>query len=313
MGILNDVNDLAHIGSNQTNLQKFVKSALDFVLKNNLSGLNLYWKTVNWNIYDNLSAKADILMLAKELYRSFKPNNLLLTSSFTETYTEIYDFVALSPYFDFMQFDKLQKVDEIIKLGVPSKKIIIELNNNIWSDRVGKFTLSDFNSFLNSFKVYLTYREMCDLLSNNKIISKEYDMNAEEMVARYIDTESKEVYSIRYKNTRILANTTRRAMRRNLGGVCITSIVADDAEGRCNIEMDTFDDFKTNSNATLNIPIRRDATFPILRTINQAIELSLDEMHVPRTLNNNYMNSGNQSNTMTGWDSFFTNLNLLLT
>lgn len=289
------------------NLHNFVKSALDFVLKNNLDGLNLYWKNINWNIYNNLSAKANILLLVKELSKSFRSNNLLLTSAFAEPtvdYEEIYDYVGLSQYLDFMHFNKQKQVDDIIKLGVSPSKIIMEFNTKTLSDRLGQFKLMNLDSFMDSLKVFLKYNEICDLLSNNKIISKVYDPNIEQMVASYIDAAN-EMHTIQFESTRTLANKTRRAIKRNLGGVSITSIDADDSKGKCKIEHDTFDDFKINSMFEVNIPMRRDATFPLLRTINQAIVLTLEEMEQIST-RSKVVNS-NKSSTIT-WDTILANL-----
>lgn len=306
MGILNDANDLANIASDQSSLHNFIKSALDFVLKNNLDGLNLYWKNINWNIYNNLSAKENILLLVKELSKSFRSNNLLLMSAFAEPtvdYEKIYDYVKLSQYLDFMHFNKLKQIDDIIKLGVSPSKIIMEFNTKTLSDRLGQFTLTDLNSFMDSLKVFLKYNEICDLLSNNKVIYKVYDPNVEQIVARYIDTAN-EMHTIQFESTRTLANKTRHAIKRNLGGVSITSIDADDSKGRCKIEQDTFDDFKLNSKVDVNIPIRRDVTFPLLRTINQAIVLTLEEIgQIPIR-----SKAANKSSTMITWDTILANL-----
>lgn len=300
MGVLNDANDLANIAADEKSLRRFVKSALDFALKYNLNGLNLYWRNLNWNIYGNLSStKENILTLVKELSKNFKANNLLLTSAFADSTEDIYDYLAMSQYLDLIHLNKLQKIDDIIKLGVPSTKLIFEFNTKALSDRVGQFTIRDLGSFMDSFKVFLKYSEICDLLSNNKVISKMYDPNTEEMVANYIDSTTQEIHTIRYESTRTLADKTRRAMRLNLAGVSINSIDADDSEGKCKIEKDTFADFRSNSNVTLNIPIRRDATFPLLRSINQAIGLALNEMSETQKPSDNEVSSS--------WDRLLAN------
>lgn len=311
MGILNDANDLANIASDQINLQRFVKSALDFILTNKLDGLNLYWNYLDWNIYDKAFAKANILTLVKELSNRFKSHRLLLTSAFaeqsTETFEEIYDYVEMSKYLDFMHFYTLQKIDAIIKLGVSSSKIIVEFNTKTISDRVAQFTLTNLNSIMNSFKVFLKYDEICDLLSHNEVVSKMYDSNTEQMVAQYIDAESNKMHSISFESTYTLANKTRRAMKRNLGGVSVSNIDADDSKGICKIENDTFYDFITNSNVTLNIPIRRNSTFPLLRTINQAIALTLEEMGEPSKSNHNKLASKKPKNSPQTWDTILAN------
>lgn len=53
---------------------------------------------------------------------------------------------------------------------------------------------------------------------------------------------------------------------------------ADDFHGDCDIDDDTFVDFKPVPGVTLNIPKRYNANYPLLRTINEATVLALDEI-----------------------------------
>lgn len=56
------------------------------------------------------------------------------------------------------------------------------------------------------------------------------------------------------------------------------SIDTDDFLGDCDIDDDTFADFKPLPGVTLNIPKRFHAKFPLLKTINEATVVALDEI-----------------------------------
>lgn len=69
--------------------------------------------------------------------------------------------------------------------------------------------------------------------------------------------------------------------------VCrIWSIDTDDFLGDCDISDDTFVDYKPAAGIKLNIPDRYNANYPLLRTINEAIILSLSEIAQEAELSN---------------------------
>lgn len=56
------------------------------------------------------------------------------------------------------------------------------------------------------------------------------------------------------------------------------SVDTDDFLGECDIDNETFVDFKPMAGVNLTIPKRYNANYPLLRTINEAIVLALDEI-----------------------------------
>lgn len=66
----------------------------------------------------------------------------------------------------------------------------------------------------------------------------------------------------------------------------IWSIDTDDFLGDCDIDDDTFVDYKPAAGITLNVPKRFNANYPLLRTINEAVVLSLDEIAQEAELSN---------------------------
>lgn len=74
----------------------------------------------------------------------------------------------------------------------------------------------------------------------------------------------------------------------------------DDFHGDCDIDDDTFADFKPVPGVTLHIPKRYNANYPLLRTINEATVLALDEIAqealLPNKDKDNEIPHGNEEN-----------------
>lgn len=112
--------------------------------------------------------------------------------------------------------------------------------------------------------------------------------------------------TIVFESSRFIANKMRLAMKRGLGGVLTGSIIRDDYEGKCVIDNDTFIDFKPAKRIQLRIPQRRTVTFPLLKTIIDAIMVTLDEMEQEATkyqmpvrpIDNPIVASSNATNTI---------------
>lgn len=58
----------------------------------------------------------------------------------------------------------------------------------------------------------------------------------------------------------------------------VWSVDTDDFLGNCKTDLNTFSDFKPAAGITLTIPKRYNNNYPLLRTINEAIVISLDEI-----------------------------------
>lgn len=79
-------------------------------------------------------------------------------------------------------------------------------------------------------------------------------------------------------SSRSIANKVRFAMKRGLTGVAMDFLDFDDVFGKCGIDNDTFEDFKPIEGVTLKFPKRTDPTFLLLRTVNEAIDVTMDEI-----------------------------------
>lgn len=104
----------------------------------------------------------------------------------------------------------------------------------------------------------------------------EWNGAASESLGRYRNGDVTNV--VTYDSSRSIANKVRYAMRKNLGGISGWDISMDDFQGDCSIDTDTFMDFKTVPGVQLTKPIRKQRDYPLLRTINEAISLAMEEI-----------------------------------
>lgn len=85
---------------------------------------------------------------------------------------------------------------------------------------------------------------------------------------------------VSYDSPRSIANKVRYAIQKGLGGVMVWSVDTDDFNGDCDeaLNADRFSDFRTQPKVKLNFPkLASKTTYPLLRTLNDAIVLTLDE------------------------------------
>ena len=101
--------------------------------------------------------------------------------------------------------------------------------------------------------------------------------------------ENSEIREVIFQSTRSIANLVRLAMKSGLAGLAAVPINFDDFRGKFGLDEDTFDDFKPTTKFTSDILKRK---FPLLRTINVSINVTLDEIrNEPKPVNNS---SGNR-------------------
>lgn len=126
---------------------------------------------------------------------------------------------------------------------------------------------------------FMGYNEVCMLLANRTSGWKRLwwdDMS--QAVARRKDAEKDETHVVVFDSSRSIANKMKFAMSRELGGAMIWSVDTDDFLGDCDIDEDTFTDFKSRAGITLDIPKRYNANYPLLRTVNEAIVIAQSQI-----------------------------------
>lgn len=227
----------------------------------------------------------------KELKEKLDEKQLLFTLSLLshKDYASIaFDYPAIAKYFDFIHIalaggyeqsfenelkarnvhDSEYVIDELIKLGVPPSKILIDIKFK------GFHALSDRN-----FKEHRNYWGSSEYICF-QIILNNYNItyNIEFGVGLAMNMNKNDIYLI--ESSRVIANKIRFAMRSNLAGVLINGVGSDDYNSRCKeIDNDTYDDYKSLvTGVTLNIPIQTDRKPFYANILNEAIIVALDEI-----------------------------------
>lgn len=254
------------------------------------------------------------MLLVKDLKEAFRPHNLLLTSAFgasKKIIDEAYDIPALSKYLDFMHimcydyggaWDRRvtanaplkgqgilnveNTIDYLIKLGAPPTKLVMGLpfyGRTFITSLDGNFgdaaSEMGFKGVYTGENGFMGYNEICVLLSDRTSgWKRSYDTEISQAIAKYKDETTNETRVAVFDSSRSIARKMKFAMSRNLAGAMIWSIDTDDFHGDCDIDEDTFADFKPIPGVILNIPKRYNANYPLLRTINEATVVALDEI-----------------------------------
>lgn len=244
-----------------------------------------------------------IVLFMKEVKAKFtlnsKHRSLMLTSSISITknfnFIEEYEFGALSKYMDFLSFmqvfvdstpdyltinealqarrhsNVIDKIDRLIRSGVPSLKLILGVHFG------GPELLTNLNAVNQASKVneILGYNSICELLSTNEKSKWEklYYSDADLAILK----NNKENRVIVFESSRSIANKMKVIVEKKMAGVIITSITADDYLGKCDVDQDTFDDFKIKEETSKKVNWQNEKTFPLLRTINKAIAVLTDD------------------------------------
>lgn len=138
-----------------------------------------------------------------------------------------------------------------------------------------QFIRMDNDTKLNRF---VDYNTICELLSNEDW-EKSFDNESGLSIARSKMNEKGEELSVVFESSRSIANVMRYAVKREFGGAMISLLHKDDVHGKCGFEEDTWTDFNADKGISLNISKRSDPTYPLLKTVNEAIEVTLDALY----------------------------------
>lgn len=208
-----------------------------------------------------------------ELIMSFTAKKELLESSNTLTpIAEHLDLIILLPEYVVDGFKgengeevlkamditaEVEKINLLKMKGIPLEKLIFGLHF------VGASTESG------TIKP-IFYRSICSL-------SSRYERNFDKKTS--VATMTFKGKMILYLNSRSIANRVRFATKQGLAGALADKIEADDNDGKCKSDEGTFDDFKPVADCVeIQKPERDSYKYPLLRSINQAISVALDEL-----------------------------------
>ena len=241
--------------------------------------------------------KANVLNLAKMLRNELQGFTLAFTFIATENVLlEAHDYQTLSEHLDFMNFMVVDDFDafqnkftvsdilkakgishledtfeHIVNMGVPSTKIVMGL----------RFAGTEFKNLEDTTNIFelinseLDYNGFCHLFSNDMQSrwSRFYDIESSLAMTKMDYKETGEIRIIVFDSSRSIANKLNFAVQKNLAGIKTSLINTDDTTGLCELDQDTFDDFPFQT-INLTTLTRNDATFPLLRTINDVIVMT---------------------------------------
>ncbi|XP_055304986.1 probable chitinase 2 isoform X2 [Sitodiplosis mosellana] len=273
---------IAQYYGNSVQYQACIKNIINFLLRFDFDGLDI----IKQENYDFKGQTARHVTTVKDLRKSFQHFNLLLTVTWGIKEGD-HNYIALSEYIDYMPVisstavyssteeaisdlhitNMEKRINEIISRGFPSSKVVMNLY-------FYGYPIHRFGS--DSFSGGQPYNQLCNSNLNDKTSGWErhYHTGAN-LVTLQAKNENSEIRGVIFHNTRSMANLARLAIKFGLAGVAVVSINFDDFRGKCGIEEDTFDDFKPTTKFSMDILKRK---FPLLRTINEAITVSLDEI-----------------------------------
>lgn len=182
-------------------------------------------------------------------------------------------------------------LQHLIKLGASPSKIVMGIpfygRTFITS---GPANIGDASSELGFQGVYtrengfMGFNEICELLSNSSSgWNATWDMDTHQAIARYRDEAKGETRVAVYDSPRTIVNKMHYAVLENLAGAMVWSIDTDDFRGSCKSDEDTRDSYidliettRHGAGMTLPIPKRVNTNYPLLRTINEAILVSIE-------------------------------------
>lgn len=221
----------------------------------------------------------------KELNEEFTLNNVTITASFSgskEILFDALDYHAVANYFEFMQFTMSTDMD-LFSSNVVNRYHVSDLDYTIESilksdmplEKVVIGILQFGGAEVDVLKVAYVSRP-CEEIKNSASL---HCPCKNSVLGNRIKNGL-----IEFETARSVANKVRMIVKRNLLGIMTTVIYMDDLLGRHQLEPDTFMDYKPIEGITLNIPQRLNVHFPLLKTINSAISVTLDEMKQEKKL-----------------------------
>ncbi|XP_037722456.1 probable chitinase 2 [Drosophila subpulchrella] len=294
---------------------RFVKQVSSFIRKYDFDGLDLDWEYPTQR-KGKPADRENFVLLTKELREEFDNHGLLLTSAIgaaKKVIDEAYDVRQISRYLDYLHImcydyhgswdqrvgynaplsapadDPLSvkfSIDYLLKLGAPPEKLVMGLpfygrtfktvaggNLNDPSDGVG------FKGPYTREDGFLGYNEICHTVSNQTSgWTREWDPQTSQVLAKSErNVFTQEINVVTYDSSRSIANKVLFAMSKRLAGVMVWSVDTDDFLGNCKLDEDTYEDFQKVTTA----PRRSSQNYPLLRTINEATMLAVEELAVP--------------------------------
>lgn len=241
-------------------------------------------------------------MIVEELGKSFRARGLSLTATIVHSkdgFAHAINYANLIQHLDYLHIAHIPvypnpaeytidhvfmdrdiatletTINGLVAAGVPTRKIILSL---MFAAPIFETTVPN-NLLTTKIVDYIGYNDICDFLTRDQerwTIQKEHNSELGLTTLKFHD-RIPAYFFIVYESSRSMAVRAKLVVRRNLGGVVAFPMGLDDYLAKCPDDTDTYDDFNVADGVTLHIPTRNDKDFPLLRTINEALQVAVDE------------------------------------
>lgn len=173
-------------------------------------------------------------------------------------------------------------VEELSRLNVPLSKIVVGLH--FGGPKFIEVQANDGKKITKLVK-FSKYIDICYAQIRN---TKEFQwILYDEASKMTLDKNYVTKETIVYENNRSIAARSKFVVLNQLAGVFTGLINEDDFLGQCRKERGIFKDFNAKNGTILNYPERKENTFPLLRTINDAFKVTLNEILQEKLLRGN--------------------------
>lgn len=239
---------------------------------------------------DHLTEFASLL---EELNKSLKKSKRLLISNYhiidpennflqydLSNFTKVCDFVTIFYvyYYGDNTTDKFKDPTILWKYSYFEKLVnfTADVSNVMFGINFSfaKYTMREGKYY---FLNIMSYNDFCHF-SCSENCEETFDAETNLVIVRYRVDFSHEDFVFSYARSRTIANQVRFAMKLGFGGIMTGAVNDDDIYGKCGLDDDIYIDFKVPDGVVINYPKRTNAKSALLKTVNEAIALTLDEM-----------------------------------
>lgn len=151
---------------------------------------------------------------------------------------------------------------------------------------------------------FMGYNEICTTLQNDTW-QITWDHKTSQAVASQAIPDKSQTKVITYDTSRSIANKVRFGVRQELGGFMVWSVDTDDFLGKCQLDKDPYEDFaniEKQKSFYQILKLRVNKNYPLLRTINEAATIAIEEWETDRDAQNEIDSNENKSGGSTiGW------------
>lgn len=228
-------------------------------------------------------------------------SNLLLTSTFFSSMDFLnrgapkFDFFTFSKHQNFINFmpvnyDKYhsindtmtelhilnvqQKIEDLIKMGVPASKIIMGVTFAGVLFTAKANVSAGIRDDAITFSRIVNYNFICERLSSNETKS-EISYDTISALTTIVENEEQQKKILVFEGSQSIANRMWFVVKRGLAGAAAITINMDHFRGKC--RKNIFTDFQIKNYFSDNISKRDNNNFKLLKTINEAITIALNQ------------------------------------